>query len=250
MTAPRLCAVVPSHNHWQALEEVIGRLREAGLAVFLVDDGSAAPARTAMAALAAAEPGLVLARHACNQGKGAAVLTGFRLAGAAGFTHAVQVDADGQHDLAVLPRLLAAARRYPRALVCGDPVFDASAPAARRLGRRITRCWAALETLCRRLPDTMCGLRIYPLAEVERLLARARPGRRMQFDTDILVRLVWQGVPLVRVPVAVRYRAGNLSNFSLLADNWRISRMHARLVLALPLHAARLLRHPPVVFDA
>ncbi len=249
MTVPRLCAVVPTHDHWQVLGKVVECLLEAGLPVFIVDDGSGDAARVAIAALAA-PPRVVVARHAGNQGKGAAVLTGFTLAGAAGFTHAVQVDADGQHDLSVLPRLLVAARSHPDALVCGDPIFDASAPAARRIGRQITRFWAAIETLCRRLPDTMCGLRVYPLGPVGRLASRKRLGRRMDFDTDILVRLVWAGVPIARVPVAVRYRADNFSNFALFADNWRISRMHARLVMALPLHAARLLRHRPVVFDA
>lgn len=250
MTAPLLCAVVPSHNHWQVLGEVLARLQGSGLTVFVVDDGSSEPARSAIAALAAPGRGVVVARHDRNRGKGAAVLTGFGLAGAGGFTHAVQVDADGQHDLSVLPRLLAAARLHPRALVCGDPVYDASAPAARRIGRQITRFWAAVETLCLGLPDTMCGLRIYPLAAVGRLTARVRLGQRMDFDTEILVRLVRDGVPVARVPVAVRYRADNLSNFSMLADNVRISLMHARLVLALPRWAARLLRRRPVVFDA
>ena len=250
MTAPRLCAVVPSHNHWRALGEVVGRLRDAGLPVFVVDDGSAEPARTEIAALAAPGSGVAVARHERNQGKGEAVLTGFTLAGEAGFTHVLQVDADGQHDLSVLPRLLAAARQHPRALVCASPVFDASAPAGRRIGRQITRFWAAVETLCLRLPDTMCGLRIYPLAAAARLAGRVRLGRRMDFDTEILVRLVWDRVPVATVPVAVRYRADNFSNFSLLADNWRISRMHTRLVLALPLHAVGLLRHRPVVLDA
>jgi glycosyltransferase involved in cell wall biosynthesis len=247
VSEPRLCAVVPTHNHWRALGEVLGPLRQAGLKVFVVDDGSAEPARAAIAALAATD--VVVARHDRNQGKGEAVLTGLALAGEAGFTHALQVDADGQHDLSVLPRLLAAWRLHPQALVCGSPVYDASAPAARRIGRQITRFWVVLETLCLRMPDTMCGLRIYPLAAVRGLRARARLGRRMDFDTDILVRLVWARVPIVTVPVAVRYRADNFSNFAMLADNLRISRMHARLMLGLPLRAPLLLRHRPVVLD-
>lgn len=245
----RICAVVPSHNHWRALGEVLGHLRNAALPTYLVDDGSGEPAGTAIAALAAPEQGVVVVRHDSNRGKGAAVLTGLALAAQAGYTHALQVDADGQHDLAVVPRLLAAAGRDPRALVCGSPVFDASAPAARRIGRQVTRFWVALETLCLRLPDTMCGLRIYPLEAVSRLVARQRLGQRMDFDTEILVRLVWAGVPIATVPVAVRYRADNFSNFALLADNLRISAMHARLVAALPLHVVPLLRRRPVVLD-
>ena len=172
------------------------------------------------------------------------------MAGDAGFTHALQLDADGQHDMGVLPRLLAASRRHPDALICGAPLYDASAPAARRIGRNVTGVCAALETLCLRLPDTMCGIRIYPLVPVVRLAARVRLGQRMEFDTDILVRLVRDGVPLVAIPVAVHYRRDNFSNFAMLADNWRISCMHARLLLTLPLHAVRLLRHRPVVLDA
>jgi glycosyltransferase involved in cell wall biosynthesis len=250
MSEPRLCAVVPTHNHWRVLGDVVSRLHADGLAVFVVDDGSTQPARAAIAALDAPQDGIVVVRHDTNQGKGAAVLAGFARAGAAGFTHALQVDADGQHDLSVLARLLDAARRHPDTLVCGAPVYDASAPAARRIGRQVTRFWVAVETLCLRLPDTMCGLRVYPLAAVDRLIARMRLGRRMEFDTDILVRLVRDGVPLAVVPVTVRYDAANLSNFALFADNWRISRMHARLVLELPWYALRLLRHRPIVLHA
>jgi len=250
VSAPRLCAVVPTYNHWRALPDVLARLRAEGLAVFVIDDGSAEPARAAIAALAAPRDGVVVLRHEANQGKGAAVLTGFARAGAAGFSHALQVDADGQHDLSVLAGLLATARRHPEALVCGAPIYDASAPAARRIGRQVTRFWVAVETLCLGLPDSMCGLRVYPLAAVGRLTERVRLGRRMEFDTEILVRLVRDGAPLAVVPVAVRYDAANQSNFALFADNWRISRMHARLVLELPWYAARLLAHRPVVLHA
>jgi len=250
VSAPRLCAVVPTYNHWRVLPDVLERLRAEGLAAFVIDDGSAEPARSVIAALAAPEEGVIVVRHEANQGKGAAVLTGFARAAAAGFSHALQVDADGQHDLSVLTRLLAAARRHPEALVCGAPLYDASAPAARRIGRQVTRFWVAVETLCLALPDTMCGLRIYPLVPVGRLTARVRLGRRMEFDTEILVRLVREGTPLAVVPVMVRYDAANLSNFALFADNWRISRMHAGLVLELPRYAARLLKQRPVVLHA
>ena len=250
MSAADLCAVVPTHNHWRVLPEVVARLRSEGLAVFVIDDGSAEPARSAIAALATPQEGIVVVRHAANQGKGAAVLTGFALAAASGFSHALQVDADGQHDLSGLAHLLATARRYPDALVCGAPLFDASAPPARRIGRQVTRFWVAVETLRLGLPDTMCGLRVYPLAAVGRLTARVWLGQRMEFDTEILVRLVREGTPLAVVPVAVRYDAANLSNFALFADNWRISLMHARLVLALPRYAVRLLAQRPVVLHA
>lgn len=236
--------MVPSHNHWRALPGVLAALRQAGLETFVVDDGSDAPAAAALAALAG--PGVRVLRHPARRGKGAAIATGFAAAAEAGFAQALQIDADGQHDAAALPRLLAAARARPGALVVGHPRYDASAPAGRRIGRLVSRFWVAVETLSLAMPDSLCGLRVYPLAATRPLLARVPPG--MAFDTAILVRLVWSGVSIVRVPVAVRYPAENFSNFSMLSDNVAISRMHTALMLEWPRHLPRLLaRRPRVV---
>ncbi|MDA8230035.1 MAG: glycosyltransferase [Magnetospirillum sp.] len=239
------CAIVPSHDHWTALPGVVARLRAAGLAVFVIDDGSGEPAASAIAALHAPQDGVVVRRLAVNRGKGEAVVAGFRDALAAGCTHAVQVDADGQHDLDALPRLLDGARRHPHALVSGAPVYDESVPAGRRIGRWVTHLWVFVETLSLRITDSMCGFRVYPLAAVERLLAEERVGAGMDFDTDIMVRLFWRGVPPLMVPVRVTYPPGNTSNFDVLGDNVRISRMHARLFLGMLVRLPRILAHRP-----
>jgi predicted LPLAT superfamily acyltransferase len=227
------CAVVPSRNHVVALAGIVRRLGEAGLPVFIVDDASDAPAADAIAALAAPERGVVVHRFAANQGKGGAVIKGFELAVAAGHTHVVQVDADGQHDLAALPALLSLGEAHPDALIMGVPVYDETMPLARRLGRWITHLSVAVEILSPRIIDMMCGFRVYPLAAVMVLLGEERVGRRMDFDIEIGVRLIWRGVHVVELPVRVTYPAGNTSNFALLRDNWRITRMHARLLLAM-----------------
>jgi predicted LPLAT superfamily acyltransferase len=251
MSGMRLCAVVPSHNHWRALPAILATLREAALAVYVVDDGSVEPARSALQALHDPRRGIVVTRLELNQGKGAAVLAGFRLALADGHTHAVQVDADGQHDLSALPRLLTAARRHPGALISGEAVYDSSAPLGRRLGRWITHVWVWIETLSLRVRDSMCGLRVYPLAAVRRLMeAGTTLGRRMDFDTEILVRLFWIGTPVLGIPVRVIYPPDNLSNFDYLGDNWRITRMHTRLVVTMLLTLPRVLANrPPVIGD-
>jgi predicted LPLAT superfamily acyltransferase len=238
----RPCAIVPSRNHAAVLADIVQRLRAAGLAVFIVDDASDAPARAAIAALHAPEHGVVVFRFALNQGKGGAVLEGFDLASAAGFTHAAQIDADGQHDLAALTPLLALGEAHPDAVIVGAPIYDRTMPLGRRLGRWITHLWVAVEILSPRLIDSMCGFRLYPLAPVRALLAQESVGRRMDFDTEILVRLIWRGVPVLRLPVRVTYPAGNRSNFEPIRDNWRITRMHARLVLAMLVRVPRLLR--------
>jgi len=238
----RVCAVIPSRNHSRVLPSIVTRLRETGLTVFIVDDASDAPSQAAIAALHAPDNGVTVFRFDINQGKGSAVLKGFALAHAAGFSHAVQIDADGQHDLASVPPMLAAAQTDPTALIVGTPVFDESIPMARNIGRWITHFWVSVELLRLSVVDAMCGFRLYPLAPVMALLAREPIGRGMDFDIDILVRLSWSGMPIRQIPVRVTYPADNTSNFDLWRDNLRITRVHTRLVLTMPLRLASIWR--------
>ena len=244
----RACALIPSHNHGQSAGAVIARLQQFGLPVFVIDDGSDEPARTELARLQG--PGVTLHRLAQNHGKGAAVVEGFQLALAQGFTHALQVDADGQHDLDALPHMLAMSQRWPEALITGQAVYDDSVPLGRKFGRWITHFWVWIETLSFRIPDTMCGFRIYPLPAVARLLASgATLGRRMDFDTEIAVRLFWVGTPVQSLPVKVIYPPDNISNFRMVADNVRISLMHTRLVMTMLVRLPAILRNRPPVLE-
>ena len=228
----RACAVIPSHNHWQAMPAIVERLRTLGLAVFVIDDGSEPPARMALAALDASEHGVRVTRFDTNRGKGAAVLAGFALARTAGFSHCLQVDADGQHDMTAVADMLALAQNRPDAVVAGWAVYDGSAPLGRVMGRWITHVCVWIETLSFGIRDSMCGLRVYPLAAVAALIDKdAGIGEGMDFDTEIIVRLHRAGTPVVNHPVRVAYPPGNLSNFRMWRDNWRITRMHTRLLL-------------------
>jgi predicted LPLAT superfamily acyltransferase len=234
MSTPiRTCAIVPTHDHWRAIAGVVGALRAAGLPVLIIDDGSSEPAAAAIGALHRPDQGIQVHRLPVNQGKGVAVIHGMRLAWEAGYTHAVQIDADGQHDEAALPAMLARSRQHPTALVSAEPLFDASMPTSRRLGRWITHFWVWIETLSFEITDSMCGFRVYPLAAVRALVAEQSIGRRMDFDTDIMVRLFRGGTAIEMVPARVIYPPENTSNFKLWADNLRISAMHTRLVLGM-----------------
>lgn len=235
------CAIVPTFNHWKAIATVVGRLRQAQLPVLVIDDGSGEPAASAVAALHDPDNGVTVHRLPVNQGKGTAVTEGFRLAWERGFTHAVQVDADGQHDLDALDDLLAAAEERPDALITGLPRYDDSIPQGRKIGRWITHVWVWIETLSLQITDSMCGFRVYPLGPVRTLLASETVGRRMDFDTDIMVRLFWRGTPVEGVPVRVIYPPDNTSNFDLWRDNLRISWMHTRLVFQMLLRMPALL---------
>lgn len=227
------CLLIPCYNHAGQLAAVLGRLAEFKLPCLLVDDGSEPVAAAALDALAARYPWVSLLRHSHNQGKGGAVMTGLRRAHELGFSHALQVDADGQHDLTDLPALLAEARQHPAALVSGRPLYDDSVPKGRLYGRYITHVWVWIETLSFAIKDSMCGFRVYPLASTCALLERVALGRRMDFDTEVMVRLHWAGVPMRFVPTRVIYPVDGRSHFRLFRDNLDISWMHTRLVCRL-----------------
>ena len=222
------CVVIPTYDNPATIGQVVGAVREKIPDVIVVDDGSGATARETVEELGRKKLAHVVRRDS-KGGKGAAVKTGFEVARSLGYSHVLQIDADGQHDLADLDRFLATARENPDALVLGYPLFDESAPRGRVIGRQITRFWTTLETGGRAITDPMCGFRVYPL---ERALQASRgTGDRMDFDIEIAVRMVWAGVRTLNLATRVRYFAGGLSHFHLFRDNVRISWMHTRLVV-------------------
>jgi glycosyltransferase involved in cell wall biosynthesis len=237
----RPCAIVPVYNHEHAIGAVVTGLIAAGLPCLLIDDGSSPACAAVLSELADAEPRVTLLTRVRNGGKGAAVGDGLRAALAAGYTHALQVDADGQHALGDLPRFLAAAAAAPDALVCGRPRFDASMPASRRVFRHLTHVLVWINTLSLDIADSMCGYRVYPLAPTVAMLAAEHPGLRMDFDIEVVVRMHWRGVPMRWIETGVRYPADGISHFRLLRDNALISWLHARLFLGMLWRAPRLL---------
>lgn len=237
------CFVIPVYNHGATVGATVRTLAGHDLPIYLIDDGSAAATAEVLDRLAAAEPLVRLVRLPRNGGKGAAVMAGIEAAYADGRTHALQVDADGQHNLVDAPGFLAAAHAQTDALICGVPEYDASVPKGRLYGRYATHVWVWIETLSFAIKDSMCGFRVYPLAPTHRLIADVRLGKRMDFDTEILVRLFWRGVPIVNRPTRVIYPEGGISHFRMLRDNLRISWLHTRLffgmLVRLPMLLAR-----------
>lgn len=227
----RPCVVIPTYDNPLTIGRVVRAAAGYVGEVVVVDDGSAEPAHRVIDELAAA--GLARVRRSeRNRGKGAAVATGFALASGLGYTHAFQIDGDAQHDLDCIPKFLAAAAAEPGALVAGYPVFDQSAPNLRRSARQIARFWVDLETGGAVVTDPMTGFRVYPL---DAALACGPLGAGMEFDIEIAVRMVWAGVPVVNLPVGVRYLSreeGGVSHFRMVQDNVRITWLHTRLTTA------------------
>ncbi len=250
----RHLVLIPSFNSGSKLAETVRAARARWPDVWVVVDGSTDGSGEALLAEAAGDTGgprvLVLPE---NRGKGAAVLHGLREAAAAGFTHALTMDADGQHPAERIPAFVEASRADPGAMVLGLPVFGPEAPVVRVRGRRVSNWWAGLETGWAGIGDSLCGFRVYPIAPLLEAMERTRWMRRFDFDPEAAVRLSWLGVRAVNLPAPVRYLSaaeGGVSHFRYLRDNALLTWMHTRLVLGallrLPvLVRRRRLRLPP-----
>ncbi|MDN0096704.1 glycosyltransferase family 2 protein [Yersinia rohdei] len=223
------CIVIPCFNHGHTMAGVLAQLAVYQLPCFIIDDGSDADTANELARLAAEYSWVVLVTQADNRGKGNAVLNGLAIAQQHGHSHGLQVDADGQHQLSDIPLMLAEADKHPQCLISGRPVYDDSVPKARLYGRYITHFWVWVETLSLSLKDSMCGFRVYPIAETLALAAQHPLGARMDFDTEVMVRLYWQGTESRFLPTQVTYPENGVSHFDALHDNLRISWMHTRL---------------------
>lgn len=227
------CFIIPNYNHAQVIQQTVASLQQYALPIYLIDDGSDQQTQAVLQQVAAQFPLVKLHRRAENGGKGAAVQTGLHLARQDGLTHALQIDADGQHDMQDIPALLQASRQRPQALISGQPVYDNSISKGRYYGRYLTHFWVYVETLSLSVKDSMCGFRVYPLAAYGQLIQKTSLGFRMDFDIEVMVRLYWQGTPVHFVPTKVHYPEGGVSHFNLWHDNWLITRMHTKLVFGM-----------------
>ncbi|MCK9606571.1 MAG: glycosyltransferase family 2 protein [Methylomonas sp.] len=245
MTFPfKPCILIPVYNHEQPLPGIVAHLAADPLTCILVDDGSRPACAEVIRGLAARYPWLQTLRLDTNRGKGAAVKAGILHAHDLGYSHAVQIDADGQHNLNDLQQFITAAQANPQALVLGQPIFDASIPKLRYYARYLTQIWVIINTLSLQIRDAMCGYRVYPLAACAQLIRGVDLEERMAFDVEILVRLYWQGLPIVSMPTKVGYPQDGVSHFRGWEDNLRISLTHARLFFGmLPRLPQLLARH-------
>jgi predicted LPLAT superfamily acyltransferase len=237
----RPCLILPVYDPGPALGRTVAALAGHGLPLYLVDDGSGPDTRQELQRLAAAEPLVRLLSMGRNQGKGAAVMLGLRRAALDGFSHGFQVDSDGQHDASAVPAFLALAQAHPEAVIAGTPCFDHSVPNARKYGRLFSHLWVGINTLSMTIHDSLCGFRVYPLEATVALMDRTAIGRRMTFDTEIVVRLHWAGVPVLNAPVQVTYPADGVSHFQPWADTLRLVGLHARLLPGMLRHSPGLL---------
>jgi len=231
--------LIPSFNTGAKLFETVAQARSFWGPVLVVVDGSTDDSGAVLSRVAADDPDLRVLILAQNRGKGAALLEGLRLAHAQGFTHALTMDADGQHPANLIPEFMALSSFHPDAMICGRPIFDQTAPRVRVYGRRLSNGLANLKTLWAGIGDALCGFRVYPIATLKQIMESTRWMRGFDFDCEAAVRLVWAGVPPISRPVPVKYfrpEEGGVSHFHYVRDNAVLSWMHARLMIELGFH--------------
>lgn len=236
--------LIPSYNPGEKVYETVRAARLYWQPVWVVVDGSSDGTAEGLQAMAAGDDGLRVIVSAHNRGKGTAVLHGINLAAAAGFTHVLTMDSDGQHPAEQIPAFMAASIKQPGAMVLGMPLFDASAPRLRVQGRRLSNAWANLETLWAGIGDSLFGFRVYPIAPLQQVMRFQPWMRHFDFDPEAVVRLCWRGVKPLNLPARVRYfrtEEGGVSHFNYLRDNLLLSWMHLRLVLEFVLRLPVLL---------
>ncbi|MCX4189068.1 glycosyltransferase family 2 protein [Methylophaga sp. OBS3] len=232
--------VVPVYNHEVAIPNTLSNLLKSGLPILLVDDGSDSVCEQVLQTLATENSERVfLHRLPYNSGKGAAVKAGLRWLANAGYSHGLQIDADGQHDANDVPKFIAAAESNPEHVVTGYPQYDDSVPLVRFYCRYLTHVLVWLSTLSFEVKDTMCGFRVYPIKPILPLLAKC--GDRMDFDSEIMVRWVWLGNNVTNLPTKVHYPKDGVSHFLLWKDNSLMTWMHIRLVFGMLIRSPKLL---------
>lgn len=243
--------LIPSYNTGSKVLDTVRDARAYWNPVWVVIDGSTDGTAESLQSMATQDPGLKVIVLVQNQGKGAAVLRGLHDAETAGFTHVLTMDADGQHPAEKIPEFMAISAANPLALILGLPVFDASAPALRLHGRKISNGLANLETLWQGIGDALCGFRVYPVAPLRDIMERGRWMRRFDFDPEAATRLCWRGLRPINIEAPVRYfrpEEGGVSHFNYFRDNTLLIWMHMRLlpefVLRLPILLWRKVTNP------
>lgn len=245
--------LIPSYNPGEKGLETVRAARQFWAPVWVVTDGSTDGSPEKLQALAQSDPQVRVLVRAHNGGKGAALLDGLLEAERAGFTHALAMDSDGQHPAPSIPEFMAASIAAPAAMILGVPVFDASAPAIRVGGRKISNWVVNIETLGGGIQDALFGFRVYPIAPLIAVMRSTRFMRRFDFDAEAVVRLSWAAVPAVNRTAPVRYFSateGGVSHFSYWRDNLLLTSMYLRLLSGFTIRISLLFRRRRLRYKA
>lgn len=228
-SAPRLVVVAPTFDNAATLRAVLDGVAARGLPIIVTNDGSRDDTAAILGRWLDGTPGRWVVTHDVNRGKAAALRSGFARAAELGFTHALTIDTDGQHDPADVEALVRLSVADPRAIVVGSrPVDPACYPTRSRVGRWCSNVlvWFIGGV---RVGDSQCGLRVYPLDVVRTLGAHTS---RYAFETEVLARAGWANVPVAQTTIRCIYElpSGRVTHFRPWRDSLSAAWMHTRLI--------------------
>lgn len=220
----RTALVVPAYNEAATLRDVVTRALAQCTDIHIVDDGS-----TDDTARCVADLPVKLIRHAQNQGKAASLWDGFAAALMQDVDWIVTLDGDGQHRPEDIPRLLAAAQRYPNSVIIAARLQRrANAPLGRRAANALadfSLSWVSGHPVA----DSQSGQRAYPAPLLRRVLSdgslRHDAGASFTLESELLIAAARLGYDTVAVPIDTLYGAGRASHFRSARDVGRIARM-------------------------
>ncbi len=194
----KICVLIPAFNVAAAIEPLVRAVRAAGFPVCVVNDGS-----TDDTGSCAAAAGAEVIQHLVNQGKGRAVIDGFRHIVEQRYDAVIVMDGDGQHDPADLPAFVRVAESSDVDVIVGNRMDDAAGmPLVRRVTNRAMS--AILSALCRcRIPDSQCGYRLVRRRLLETITLSSA---RYDIESELLLKAAWKGGRVASVPIRTIYQ--------------------------------------------
>jgi glycosyltransferase involved in cell wall biosynthesis len=224
-TANRIAVVIPALNEERAIRGVVESVLAICPNVILIDDGSTDRTIECVQGLP-----ITVVRHATPLGKGQGLRDGFRKARELGFDAVIAMDGDGQHLAADIPRMLAAATRYPEHIVIGARIRRReNQPAARRRANAVAD-WGISWGCATPVADTQSGQRYYPLGALELVDLAADD---FVFEAALLIAAAREKkLGIVSVPIDSRYEGEfRGSHFRPVRDVTRITMYTVRRIL-------------------
>ena len=214
----RVCIIIPVYNSENLIADVLKSVLQHAENVIVVNDGSTDGTLFVLKKFHE----ITLISYTKNRGKGYALQCGFRKAAEMGFTHAVTMDADGQHLATDIAILVQAAEKQPDAIIVGARKFNnPNMPQGSIFANNFSNFWFMVQT-GKRLPDTQTGFRVYPLQKIGKMRLFTN---RYEAELEMLVRSAWRNIPIISQPIDVYYPPINerLSHFRAGKDFFRIS---------------------------
>ncbi len=219
MGRSNVCVVLPTYNNAGTLAQVMDSLLVYTTDVIVVNDGST---DCTPEILERYVDRVKVVSYLKNRGKGYALKQGFRKASELGFDYALTIDSDGQHRAEDMERFIVEVERFPGALIVGSRLLkQENMPEGNTFANRFSNFWFWVQTGIR-FPDTQSGYRLYPLQPIRKMHIYTN---RYESELEMLVRAVWEGIPLRAIPVDVYYAppGERVSHFRPFHDFARIS---------------------------